>query len=218
MGVLHPPSWLALIAALLSALLLLDALRRARLGSARLSDHLVWASMTAVVFAGRQMSVPVDDQISLHYLGGAALCLLLGYPRAMLSMALVIGLGHLLEPGGSIGLQYLAGAALPVWISYRLLRASQRWMPPHLFVFLLGAGFAGLFITYAVQIFALAALHVWLGSWPHDGWGLALPFALMLAAGETVIEGMLITLLVVYAPHHVRLYDDAFYLGRPVPR
>ncbi|MEZ5649672.1 MAG: energy-coupling factor ABC transporter permease [Burkholderiaceae bacterium] len=212
---LDPPLWLALVSALLAGLLLGDALRRAEWAEVTLSDHLVWASMTAIVFLGHQMTVPVDSRISLHYLGAAALCLLLGYPRAMISMAVVLLSDYLLDPDGSLGLRYLFGAALPIWLIYRLLRASQRWLPANLFVFLLGAGFIGLFVTYAVQLFILAGLHVWLGSWPHDGWGQTLPFALLLASGETVMEGMMITLLVVYAPRWVRLYDDRFYVPPP---
>lgn len=214
MAVFDAPAWLSVPAAVLAALLLLDAVRRADLAGASLTDHLGLALLTAIVFVGHQMIVPVDERISLHYLGAAALCLMLGYPRAMIAMAVVLTIDHLLAPQGSFGLRFLVGAALPIWFIYRLLRASQRWLPPNLFVFLLGAGFIGLFLTYAVQILSSAGLHAWLGTWPHDGWEHALPFALLLASGETVLEGMLITVLVVYAPRWVRLFDDRFYLAR----
>ena len=39
------------------------------------------------------------------------------------------------------------------------------------------------------------------------------PYALLLASGEAWLEGMLITLLVVYLPGSVRLFDEGFYLG-----
>ena len=214
MAVFEAPAWLAAASAVIAIAMLLDALRRAGMRAASLSDHLGWAGLTALVFVGHQMNIPVDDRISLHYRGAAALCLMLGYPRAMISMAVVLVADHLLAPQGALGLRYLVSAALPIWLIYRLLRVSQRWLPANLFVFLLGAGFIGLFITYTVQLLSSAGLHVWLGTWPHDGWEHAMPFALLLASGETVLEGMLITVLVVYAPRWVRLFDDGFYLAR----
>ncbi|MEZ5657238.1 MAG: energy-coupling factor ABC transporter permease [Burkholderiaceae bacterium] len=215
MADLDPPFWLAVIAAAAALALLVDAVLRADWARASLTDHLGWALMTAVVFLGHQMHVPAGARIELHYLGAPALCLMLGYPRAMIAMAVVLLADHLLAPGGSLGLRFLLSAALPIWVIYRLLRFSQRCLPANLFVFLLGVGFIGLFVTYALQLLAAAAMHAWLGSWSHDGWQQTLPFALLLASGETVMEGMLITLFVVYAPRWVRLFDDRFYLRRP---
>jgi uncharacterized membrane protein len=41
-----------------------------------------------------------------------------------------------------------------------------------------------------------------------------LPYALLLASGEAWLEGMLTTLLVVFAPGSVRLFDEHHYLRR----
>ena len=41
-----------------------------------------------------------------------------------------------------------------------------------------------------------------------------LPYALLLASGEAWLEGMLVTLLVVYLPGSVRLFNEGFYLAR----
>ena len=39
---------------------------------------------------------------------------------------------------------------------------------------------------------------------------------LLLAGGESTLEGMIITILVVYFPRAVLLFDDDFYLSRPM--
>jgi len=38
---------------------------------------------------------------------------------------------------------------------------------------------------------------------------------LLLASGEATLEGMIITILVVYFPKAVAMFDDSFYLVKP---
>lgn len=200
--------WLPALAALT---LLAEAARRARWG-APVSEHLVWAIATAAVLLGHRMSVPLASGLELHYLGSAFLALLLGYPRALLSMAAVLALTG--EPA-SWGLRMLLAAALPIWAMWLIVSASKRWLPRNPFVFLLGCGLFGLFASYTLQLAASALAYLALA--PEVPAAFAddvLPYALLLAAGEAWLEGMLTTLMVVYLPGTVRLFDDDFYLRR----
>jgi uncharacterized membrane protein len=213
----------ALLLALSAGLLCLEAARRAR-WSAPVGDHLRWALATAFVLLGHRMSVELPSGLVLHYLGSAFLALLLGYPRALLSMALVIGVDCVLPRAGAdfdvAGLAAWAprmwlSAVLPIVAMWSVVSACRRWLPRNLFVFLLGCGLFGLFLSYVVQLLATAAVYAALvPELPRGFWDDFVPYALLLATGEAWLEGMLTTLLVVYVPGAVRLFDEAFYLRR----
>jgi uncharacterized membrane protein len=247
------PSPIAWLAALLAVALLADALRRAdwrqraasavagpaatgarhdtdsspgdQAGSARMT----WGLATLAVLAARMMTVTTPDGLTLKYLGAAWLALLLGYPRAVVSLgaiylfefALACVAGKL--PGGGGLSNSLAALALPLlllgiapaWLIWLVVSACRRWLPANLFVFLIGVGFLGLQLAYGLPLLAAAALTALLGGpTAPDYWQTMLPFALLLVAGEAWLEGFLVTLLVVFAPHAVRLYDGRHYLPR----
>jgi uncharacterized membrane protein len=207
--------------ALVSIALVVEAARRAR-WNAPVSEHLVWAIATAAVLLGHRMTVTLPSGLQLHYLGSGFLALLLGYPRAILSMAAVLAIDGAIASSGPIGgepqlwgLRMLLAGALPVWTMWLVVSASKRWLPRNPFVFLLGCGLLGLFFAYAVQLAASAIAFVALApSVPRELLDDFVPYALLLASGEAWLEGMLTTLLVVYLPGGVRLFDEGFYLKR----
>jgi uncharacterized membrane protein len=203
-------------AAALALPLLVDALRRAD-GSAPVGQHLYWAGATAMIWAARQMAVPLADGASLQYIGAAWLALLLGYPRAVVSMAIVfaaeaLGPASATPPGTAT--QWLLQGVLPAWLSCRVATECRQRLGPNPFVFLLGAGFLGLFTCSAASVLAVAGAG-WLLADPAPGalWDTHVPYALLLAGGEAWLEGMITTLLVVFFPSAVRLFDERFYLG-----
>ena len=208
------------ISFLLAVLFCADAVKRAGILQASTRDHLIWAMATAAVFLGHQMSIRLPGGIELHYMGSAFLALLLGYPRALLSMTLVL-LGSALMKGAltSLGVQVFFHAAIPITVMMIISRAIQKSLPPNLFVFLLGNGFIGLFLTYAFEhLIALGGRALLISNDLSPG-ALSMsdvtPYALLLASGEAWLEGMIITVLVVFAPGVVRMFDDAFYLRPP---
>jgi len=190
-----------------------DAVRRAGIAAASTRDHLIWASASAAVFLGHQMTISLPGGIELHYMGSAFLALLLGYPRAVLSMTLVLLASALMKGSlAALGVQIIFHAIIPVTLMMIISSTIQRLLPPNLFVFLLCNGFIGLFIAYALEHFiALGGRALLVGSNPVAAADLT-PYALLLASGEAWLEGMLITILVVFAPGVVRMFDDAVYL------
>lgn len=219
------PAFVGWLAILLATLAVLDATRRADWG-APVREHAVWALATASIFLARQMTVVMPGGMSLQYIGAAWLAMLLGYPRAVLSMGL-IQLVHAAQfdlPLAERALPLLVLGVAPAWLIWLITRACRLWLPPNLFVFLLGAGFIGLFVAYALPLLAAAGLGAWAlagTSGPPiqkqalaDYWSMMLPYALLLASGEAWLEGMLTTLLVVFAPGSVRLFDERHYLRR----
>lgn len=209
----------------LSAAAVVDATRRARWTSSN-TERTTWAIATAAFLVARQATVTMAGDVTLQYAGTAWLTLLLGYPRAVVSVAAVMAIEAL---AGSrsvavLALDILFFAVAPAWLMWALARGCRQHLPPNLFIFLLGVGFLGLFVAYALPLLALALLDVLaLGAQgAADATSahalvqqlrLALPYALLLSAGEAWIEGMLTTLLVVFAPSRVRLFDEAYYLA-----
>lgn len=217
------PGGVGWFAVLLAALLLVDAARRTA-WRAPVREHTAWVLATFGIFLAQQMTVTMPGGMSLQYVGAAWLALLLGYPRTVLSMAL-IALARAARfdlPLADQALPLLLLGIAPAWLIWLITRGCRRWLPPNLFVFLLGAGFLGLFVAYALPLLAAAAIGAWaLAAEPTVGkqalagyWALMLPYALLLATGEAWLEGMLTTLLVVFAPGTVRLFDERYYLQR----
>lgn len=210
-------AWAAVIA------LAIDAARRAQ-WNAPLREHAMWAATTAMMLLARQMTIAVSGGLSLQYLGAAWLALLLGYPRAVVSMVLISLVDALQfeRSWAAQGLSILLLGISPAWLMWAITRVCRSRLPPNLFVFLLGVGFFGLFFAYAIPLLAAATLGAMTlaNASPAGGggdavalyWELVLPYALLLAAGEAWLEGMLTTLLVVFAPGAVRLFDEAHYL------
>lgn len=213
-------SWLSLITNAIAMLALADAARRAH-WSGSLREHAIWALATAVTLLGHRASFALPGGGELHYLGAACLTLLLGYPRAVLSMAAVLLIEMLWRdaPLSAWGLQVLLGGVMPAWLIWAMVRICRRRLPRNLFVFLLGCGLLGIAASNMLQLLAGTAAMAWLGpQTAAELWGQYLPFGLLLSWGEAVIEGMMITLAVVYAPPGtVRLFDESFYLGHEGP-
>jgi uncharacterized membrane protein len=211
---LHP---LAAVLPLLIALIaIVDAARRAR-WSAPHREHTIWALATAMILAGHFASVTLPDGEQLHYLGAAWLALLLGYPRAVLSMSAVISAQMLWQdaPLSTWGLRVTIMAVLPVWTMWAIVEGAKRWAPRNLFVFLLGCGLLGIALVNMLQLGLTAIAMTVLGA--HRSavlWSEFVPYGLLLSWGEAWLEGMLTTLLVVYVPGSVRLFDERFYLAR----
>ncbi len=209
------PTPAAILFAALAALLCLEAARRAR-WNAGIGEHLRWALATALVILGHRMSVELPSGFTLHYLGSAFLALLLGYPRALLSMAVVTVVEVMRHDGWSQwGLRVLLSGALPIVTMWMIVSACRRWLPRNPFVFLLGCGLFGQFASYGVQLLASAlAFQALAPVVPQTFTSDLLAYALLLATGESWLEGMMVTLLVVYVPGSVRLFDEHFYLSR----
>ena len=218
------PPGLLWFADALALVLVVDAARRAA-WEAPVREHVLWALATAAILLARQMTITLPDGLRLQYIGAAWLTLLLGYPRAVLSMTVITlaQAAHLGLPMGTQGFPLLLLGIAPAWLIWLITRACRRWLPANLFVFLLGAGFLGLFAAYALPLLAAAALVTFAlpdaagapgPALAADYWGLMLPYALLLASGEAWLEGMLTTLLVVFAPGAVRLFDERHYLRR----
>lgn len=169
--------------------------------------------------------------LGLHLSGACLLVLMFGWPLAMLTMAAVGLLAALLTAYGPatagalpVAKAGLAGMA-PAWeglatqilwagmapgtLALLLGLALRRWLPHHLFIYILGRGFFTSVIAIALAaLLALAACQRPAGLSTSD-WLLA---HWLLAWGEGIATGMLVAIFVAFKPEWLLTYSDKRYL------
>ncbi len=179
------------------------------------AQHLVGAATLALI-ALWLVRAGITPGMSAHFLGVTALTLLLGWPLAVMvtlfASVAVAALGAI--PWGLLPAEFVLAGVLPVAVSHGVRRALEGLLPPNLFVYLLGCGFAGGVIAGLVSRAANAAMLVLSGalSATRVGEELAVIVAL-LTLPEGVINGTIVSVLTVYRPDWVKEFDDRRYLG-----
>ncbi len=177
----------------------------------------LWFAAIAVALTLWLIRTGIRPGLGLHLLGATVLTLMFGPALAQLALYLVVALATALGMAGpdAYPANALLTGVLPVAVSYAVLRAAERWLPPNVFVYIFVAGFFGGAVAMAATALGTTGLHLALGT--YDLAYLAgdyLPFALLLTWGEAFLTGMLIALMVVYYPGWVSSFDDARYLRR----
>lgn len=174
---------------------------------------LLWLCLLWSLHAG------VKAGVTYHLLGGTLLTLTLGPAVALWLMAIasVLYTGLFLTPADfwALGLSFSCTAVPSVLVSYGLLRLAQKYLPKHIFIFILGNGFfAGALGMMAVGVIVVGVL----GTQPDYSsrylWGEAFPVYFLIAWAEAFLTGLLSAILVTFAPQYVHSFDDGEYLKR----
>ena len=208
----------ALLAAAAAVFAVADAGRRVNLGRAS-GNWRIWLFATIAVAVGHLGGVSLPGGERLHFVGAAWLTLLLGYPRAVLSMSVIV-LARLVlnaEPAALWGLSLLAEAVLPAWGIWWIAERCRRWLPPNPFIFLIGCALFGVAAINGLQTVFAVGIQSLGSEAPALPIGQYLPFGLLLGWGEALLEAMVTTILVVYLPGVVACFDEDFYLRRRGP-
>ena len=149
--------------------------------------------------------------------GGCLLMLMLGWPLAVLMLVPVAAATMLL--GGLRRAEALDRGVwlgvVPVTLAMLFGAGLRRWLPHHLFVYILGRGF---FAT-ALAVAAAGALAAGLQVAPaglSDGDLLLARW--LFAWGDAFLTGMLVAIFVAFRPEWLATYADRIYLPRPDPR
>lgn len=163
--------------------------------------------MPALWTADRLSAVPLAQPLPAACL----LMLMAGWPLAMLILV-PVALGAALLGGFGAG-EALARAlwlgVVPATAGLLLGAAVRRWLPAHLFVYILGRGFAATVLANM----AAGGLQALAQPLPQ---GLALPDLLLarwLAGwGDAMITGMIVAIFVAFRPQWLATYADRLYL------
>ena len=179
-------------------------------------QHWVLASVV-VLFLLWSLKAGLADGLKVHFLALTTLALCHGWRIAALIgvfPALLLATFGLL-PVADIGIYLVVSVIFPAWLSFCLFRLTYRYLNRHLFVYI----FVAAFINGALTIAAHQLLNsgvMWVSglySWHYivENYLVLMPLLLF---PEALINGMAITLLVVYQPQWVRTFHDNDYLSK----
>lgn len=208
------PAGLRLASAALAGLLLLSALPA--LGALRGRPerlHLLLGSAVALAVLW-SIHARVDPGLALHVLGTPTVVLLLGWRLGMLAGALaslgLLAAGGLAPAGAPAG--WLLSAALPGAIIAGIAWLARFYLPRNPFVFIFACAFFGSGVAVVVTWLGGTALLAASGQPSPSGPGSSLPaFLPLVLFPEAFINGAVTSMLIVYRPGWVRLYDERFY-------
>jgi uncharacterized membrane protein len=172
----------------------------------------LWACLPLVWGVDRYVGLAVVQPLS----GAVLLMLLAGWPLTVLSLIPVA-----LVTGVLAGLEWVQVVQRFVWLG--LVPATlalawgallRRWLPHHLFIYILGRGFIGTALCTA----AAGWLSGWLHGSPPGVDDSELAIARWLAAwGDAFLAGMLVAIFVAFRPQWLATYSDRLYLDGDRP-
>lgn len=153
---------------------------------------------------------PLNIQIS----GACLVLLMLGWPLAVPVLLAVAALSAIIAPAepGVVLAQVLWNGIVPATFALALGAAVRRWLPRHIFVYILGRAFIG---TALCMFLAGAASH-WFG-WrvPRQGTEISYVALWLIAWGDAFLTGMLTAIFVAFRPGWMATWSDRLYLRPP---
>lgn len=176
-------------------------------------QHLVLATGT-VMFLLWSLRAGIAEGLQVHFLAVTVLVLSHGWQIAGLmgSMPIVLLAVAGINEWQNTGLHALMTVFFPAMFSYAVFLFSYRFMARHLFIYIFVAAFLNGALTMVVHMLLtsgwvyLAGDYTW--AYIVDNYLMLLPLLLF---PEALINGMAITLLVVYKPQWVRTFADRDY-------
>ncbi len=152
-----------------------------------------------------------------HFLGLVVLLMMFGWRLASVLALLPVSFFCLfvIKRPADIGVYGLVAVLLPLFISFVFYSLSFRYLPKHLFIYIF---FGGFFNAGLMQLTHILAWGAWL--WVSTDFDLSTIannyFVLIPLLGfpEALLNGMALTLLVVYRPQWLFDYSDRHYLWR----
>lgn len=159
-----------------------------------------------------RFEVPVAEGLTLHLCGMPLFVLMFGRKLAMAGIALSVIAYTAMHDGPwiNLGMNLLLMAVLPVWFGDLVMRATRRFLPHHLFIYLLGNGLFG-----AMAMLSASSLVAFFAHWLWTSIPIRADFIaymLLLSWGEAFLTGFLLTMFTVYRPEWVLTFDDKVYL------
>ena len=143
--------------------------------------------------------------------GACLLMLMTGWPLAVLALAPVAAVAALLAelaPAAALH-RYVWLGLVPATLALALGAAIRRWLPRHLFVYILGRGFFATALATTLAGCAAVALQPVPEGMERADLLLARG---MMASGDAFIAGMIVAIFVALRPGWLATYSDRLYL------
>jgi len=204
-------------AGMLYAILLVLALRLAywRRLLEREQLHLFLGSCVALILLW-QIRVQVDSTWSFHLLGITAVTLMLGWSFAVLAGSIVelaLSLNHAQNWEG-FALNAFLLILIPATLTQVILVLVRSLLPRNFFIFVLVNAFLTAGLAALVSGFLAVGLLLYSGAQDWEYLRLSLvPFFPLMFLPEAVVNGWIVTILVLYKPGWVSSFSDELYLN-----
>jgi uncharacterized membrane protein len=180
----------------------------------------VWLGTVVMLVLAWSLKAGVKPGLNLHLLGAMMFTLMFGRQLAIIGLSVVLAAvtfnGELQGQQSAwlaYGLNALVLAVLPPLLAEAIRDRVDRFLPTNFFIYVFVTAFFGSGAT-VMTIGLLASVLLWLaGIYPaalllED----YLPYYFLLGFAEAWLNGAMVTLMVVYAPHWVGSFDDRRYL------
>lgn len=171
---------------------------------------------TVAILALWQIKTGVKPGLSFHLYGIAVLTMMFGYWRAVCAGVLVLVANAAFGKGvwAALGYDAMLTVALPAAVSWGLYRLLERYLPNHFFIYVLGNGFVGGWLSAAAIGLATTLIMAGSGAYTTEYlFAHYTPYAILLISwGEALMSGMAVTVMAVYKPAWLETFDDARYI------
>lgn len=168
-----------------------------------------WAAMPLLWGADQIARIPLVQPIA----GSCLLVMMAGWPLSVLAMVVVAALtGMVADLSWAEGLSRLVWlGVVPATLTVGLGALIRRWLPHHLFVYILGRGFFA-----SLLAMSLAGVLAWLvQGTPAGVQAEDLLLGRWLSAwADAFLTGMMVAIFVAFRPQWLATYSDALYLPR----
>ncbi len=176
--------------------------------------HVVFGTVVALIVLWH-MRGQIQPGLSFHLLGVTVITLMFGWSFAILIAGLALIAVSLNAGYGWQGyvVSYLTVVLVPISLSHLALILVRSYLPKHFFVYVLGNGFfTAWFVGYVSGYLAMQML-VMSGAYTMAELQVTvMPFFPLMFFPEALVNGWVITMLVVFFPAWVYSFNDEQYL------
>ncbi|MCU7924300.1 MAG: energy-coupling factor ABC transporter permease [Candidatus Thiodiazotropha sp. (ex Dulcina madagascariensis)] len=176
--------------------------------------HVFMGAVVALIVLWH-MRGQLQPGLSFHLLGVTAITLMFGWSMAIVIASLALFAVSLNAGYGWQGyvVSFLTVALVPITLSQCSLVLVRSWLPRHFFVYVLGNGFfTAWLVGYASGYLAMQLL-VYSGAYSMAELQMTImPFFPLMFFPEALVNGWVITMMVVFFPAWVYSFSDEQYI------
>lgn len=179
-------------------------------------QHMLFGCAAAVFFLWIfRASVPGGPSPSVHFMWLVALALTLGFRYSMIAATLALigatAIGK--ENWAMFGINGLLGIAAPIAFSYMLFMLAFHKLPRNLFIYVFLCAFIPGAMAIALKMALMSGYYVMddIYTWTvvKDNYLILIPLLLF---PEGMLNGMTMTILIIYFPGLAYTFHDKFYI------